>query len=98
MPNEAAQNAPFYAERLNVPLRWWFITAAGVGLGGTEIAAGFDWHVSLVAYLGLGLPALVLLLGMGHGKVRLDTAGLHAGGQTLQLDQIAAARALDQRE
>src|SRR3954471_7138690 len=91
MPSEAAQNAPFYAERLRVPLRWWFITAAGVGVGGTEIAAGFDWHVSLVAYLGLGIPAIALLLGMSSATVRVDTAGLHAGGRSLALDDVAAA-------
>jgi hypothetical protein len=105
MPAAAEPNAPLgrenavlYAERLSVPKRWWLVATIGVAVGGAEVFAGFNWRVALVVYAALGLPTLALLIGMGHTTLRVDAAGLHAGGHTLPLVDIAAARVLDARE
>ena len=81
-----------------MPKRWWLIATVGVAIGGAEVFAGFNWHVAVLVYAALGLPVLALLLAMGHGRVRVDDDGLHAGGRTLPLPDIAAARVLDVRE
>jgi hypothetical protein len=92
------ENTIMYAERLSVPKRWWLIATVGVAVGGAEVFAGFNWRVALVVYAVLGLPMLALLIGMGRTTLRVDAAGLHAGGRTLPLMEIAAARVLDARE
>jgi hypothetical protein len=98
MPASAVRNASLYEETLRVPVRWWLIALVGVAVGGAEVFAGFDWHIALIVYAALGVPVLVLLLGMGHTKVQVDHAGLHAGGRTLAASDIGSAMALDARE
>jgi hypothetical protein len=98
MPAPGAGNAPLFSERLTVPRRWWLIATLGVAIGGAEVYAGFTWPVVLTVYAVLGVPTLVLMLGMSSGRVLVDAEGLHAGGRTLPLASIASARALDARE
>jgi hypothetical protein len=69
-----------------------------VAIGGAEVFAGFTLPVVLTVYLVLGLPTLALLIGMGRETVRVDGEGLHAGGRTLPLTDVASARALGARE
>jgi hypothetical protein len=98
MPPTPAGNAPFFLERLHVPWRWWAIALVGVAVGGAEVFGGFDWRVAAVVYAVLGIPTLVLLVGLSRTKVTVDADGLHAGGRTLPLDEVTAARTLDARE
>ena len=98
MPAQAGLHAPLFAERLSIPWHWWLIGAVGVLLGGAEIFAGFNWHVALLVYAVLGIPVLVLLIGMGRGRVVVDAAGLHAGGRTLPATDIAGATVHDERQ
>lgn len=93
-----ARNAPEFTERLSVPKRWWLIAFVGVAIGGAEVFAGFTWQVAVIVYTVLGVPVLVLLITMGRAVIRVDADGLHAGGRTLPLADIAAARPLDARE
>jgi len=97
MPAEEDSHPLVFAERLSVPWHWWLIGVVGVGVGGAEVFAGFDWRVALIVYAALGVPVLVLLLGMGRTRVRVDERGVHAGGRTLEADDIAAVTVLDER-
>ena len=98
MPPQPARDAPIYTERLSVPVRWWFIAAAGVAIGGAEVFAGFDWRVALIVYAALAVPMTALLWGMGSTRVTVDAAGLHAGKRTLALQDMSAAAVLDRSE
>jgi hypothetical protein len=98
MPRSAAENAPYFAERLKVPWSWWLIAVVGVAVGGAEIWAGFDWRVATVVYVVLGIPTLVLLLGLGRARVTVDHRGLHAGGETLEPEVIGDVHPLDARQ
>jgi hypothetical protein len=98
MPPAPAANAPFFAERLKVPRRWWAIATVGVAIGGAEVFGGFDWRVAAVVYAVLGIPTLVLLIGLSRTSITVDADGLHAGGRTLPLSEVTAARTLDARE
>jgi DUF3093 family protein len=98
MPAEDGRNAVLYSERLSLPLSWWVITAVIVLVGGAELWAGFNWRIALLVYLVLGGGAYALLRAMGRGQITLDAEGLHAGGRTLPLDDVAAARVLERQE
>lgn len=98
MPPNQARNAPKYTERLSVPVRWWFIAAVGVTVGGAEVWAGFNWHVAALVYAAMALPMLALLWKMGSTTVVVDARGLHAGGRTLPAEQMSAAAVLDRSE
>lgn len=98
MPPTPAGNATFFAERLKVPWSWWAIAFVGVAVGGAEVFAGFDWHVAAVVYAVLGIPTLALLIGLSRTLITVDANGVHAGGKTLPLDEVTAARALDAQE
>jgi hypothetical protein len=98
MPADTAVHAPLFAERLSIPARWWAIALVGVLVAGAEVFGGFPWWVAVVVYAGLGLPMLALLLGMGRTIVLVDEAGLHAGGETLDATNIAAATVLDAQQ
>lgn len=95
MPANGAGNAPTFRERLWVPLRWWALATVGVAIGGAEVFAGFDWHVVVLVYLGLGLPTAAILLAVGHVTVTVDNAGLHERGRTLRFDQMLEVQHLD---
>ncbi len=95
MPGNGAPDAPFFRERLYVPLRWWVIATLGVGIGGAEVFAGFHWHVALVVYAVLGIPTAALLLATGHLTVTVDAGGLHARGTTLPAAQMLETQRLD---
>ena len=98
MPAQTTIHAPLFVERLSIPRRWWPIAFAGVLVAGAEVFGGFPWWVAVAVYAGLGLPVLVLLLGMGRTTVRVDEDGLHAGGKTLPATNIAAAIVLDAQQ
>jgi hypothetical protein len=98
MPPTGPENALFFAERLKVPWSWWVIAVIGVGVGGAEVFAGFDWRVALVVYLVLGVPTLVFLVGLGRTRICVDRGGLHAGGRTLPPDEVADVHPLDARQ
>jgi len=95
MPPNGVANAPAFRERLYVPLRWWVIATIGVAIGGAEVFAGFDWHLVVIVYLGLGLPTAAILLAVGHVTVAVDDEGLHARGATLRFDQMLEVQQLD---
>jgi hypothetical protein len=95
MPANGAGNASAFRERLHVPLRWWTLATIGVGVGGAEVFAGFDWHVAVIVYLGLGLPTAAILLAVGHLTVSVDGEGLHERGRTLRFDQMIEVQQLD---
>jgi len=98
MPGSEDPHAPFFRERLTVPLLWWLIATLGVGIGGAEVFAGFDWHVVVVVYLVLALPTAAILLATGRLTVTVDEGGLHAGGVTLPADAIGEVRRLTAAE
>jgi len=98
MPPEAARDTPIYRERLSVPLRWWFIAAAGVAVGGAEVFAGFNWRVALIVYAALAVPMTALLWGMGSTTITVDASALHAGKRTLPVDEMSAVAVLDRDE
>jgi hypothetical protein len=95
MPSGNSGNATVYAERLRVPWQWWLISAVGLFVGGLEIFAGLAWHIGLIVYAVLGVPLVVLLVGMGRGRVVVDADGLRAGGRLLPRAQLGSAKALD---
>jgi hypothetical protein len=95
MPANGAGNAPAFRERLHVPLRWWVVATLGVAIGGAEVFAGFDWHLVVIVYLGLGVPTAALLLAVGHLTVSVDGEGLHERRRTLRFDQIVEVQHLD---
>jgi len=95
MPPDQPIHPPLFSERLSVPGRWWPIAFVGVAVAGAEVFGGFPWWVAVITYVALGIPVLVLLLGMGRTKVVVDSAGLHAGGRTLAATDIAGATVLD---
>lgn len=95
MPATGGENAPAFRERLYVPLRWWVLATIGVAIGGAEVFAGFDWHLVIVVYLGLGLPTAAILLAVGHVTVTVDADGLHERGRTLRFDQMLEVQHLD---
>jgi hypothetical protein len=95
MPGNGVTHAPVFRERLHVPLRWWVIATVGVGIGGAEVFAGFDWHIVVIVYLALGLPTAAILLATGHLMVTVDAEGLHERGRTLPFDQIIEVQRLD---
>lgn len=95
MPADTGRHAVLFEERLRPPLRWWLVAAVGVGIAGAEIVPGLGWRVGVGVYVGLVVLVAAFLVSIGRAAVRLDGAGLHAGGQTLPLDQVASATALD---
>ena len=95
MPGNGASDAPFFRERLYVPLRWWVIATLGVAVGGAEVFAGFHWRVALVVYAVLAIPTAALLLATGHATVTVDAVGLHARGTTLPAEQMREVQRLD---
>ena len=95
MPGNGEKHAPFFRERLHVPLRWWLIATVGVAVGGAEVFAGFDWHVVVVVYAVLGLPTAAILLATGHVTTVVDSAGLHARGRTLAPEAMAEVQRVD---
>ena len=95
MPRNGVGNAPAFRERLHVPLRWWIIATVGVAIGGAEVFAGFDWHLVVLIYLGLGLPTAAILLAVGHLTITVDGEGLHERGRTLRFDQMLEVQQLD---
>jgi hypothetical protein len=98
MPADTGFHAPLFAERLSIPGRWWLITLVGVIIAGAELFGGFGWRVGVVVYAALGIPMLALLLSMGRTTVRVDVAGLHAGGEVLPAGNIAGASVLDAQQ
>ena len=98
MPADTGFHAPLFAERLSIPARWWLITLVGVLVAGAELFGGFGWRVGVVVYAALGLPMLALLLSMGRTTLRVDDEGLHAGGETLAVGNIAGASVLDAQQ
>ncbi|HEU5034115.1 MAG TPA: DUF3093 domain-containing protein [Mycobacteriales bacterium] len=94
MPPDTAADAALFAERLKVPVRWWLIAAVGVAIGGAEVFAGFTWEVAVTVYAALAVPVATLLIVIGRARVWVDAAGLHAGGRTLPLEEIASVTAL----
>jgi hypothetical protein len=95
MPADTGVHAPLFAERLSIPRRWWLIALVGVLVAGAELFGGFGWRVGVVVYAALGVPMLALLFSMGRTTVRVDDAGLHAGGELLPATEIAGASVLD---
>jgi hypothetical protein len=98
MPGKGVSHAPVFRERLYVPLRWWVIATGGVGIGGAEVFAGFDWHLVVIVYLALALPTAAILLATGHLTVTVDAAGLHERGRTLPFEQIIEVQQLDREK
>lgn len=98
MPADTGFHAPLFAERLSIPARWWLIALAGVVVAGAELFGGFGWKVGVIVYAALGVPMLALLLSMGRTVLRVDEAGLHAGGELLPATEIAGASVLDAQQ
>jgi len=98
MPADTGFHAPLFAERLSIPARWWLIALVGVLVAGAEVFGGFPWWVAVVTYAALGIPVAALLLSMGRTMVRVDEAGLHAGGELLPAMDIAGASVLDAQQ
>jgi hypothetical protein len=95
MPRNDATHPYLFRERLHVPVRWWVIATFGVGIGGAEVFAGFDWHVVVAVYAALALPTAAILLATGHLRVTVDNDGLHERRATLPLAQIIDVQRLD---
>ncbi len=89
MPADRPAHAPLFRERLHVPVRWWLIATIGVGIGGAEVFGGFGWTVAVVVYAVMGTAVALFLVTAGWAEVRVDAAGLHAGGRTLPVADIA---------
>src|SRR4051794_2648131 len=98
MPRNGDSHPSLFRERLYVPLRWWVIATVGVGIGGAEVFAGFDWHLVLVVYLALALPTAAILYATGHVTVTIDGDGLHARGETLPFDQMIEVQQIDREK
>jgi hypothetical protein len=86
---------PIYRERLSVPAIWWAVSVVCMAFGGLEVFGGFNWEVAIVVYVILAGFFLAPLAVLGRATVVVDHTGLHSGGQTLPLDQVRTATALD---
>ena len=74
------------------------IATVGVAIGGAEVFAGFHWQVALVVYAVLAIPMAAILLATGRLTVTVDTAGLHARGATLAVEQMLETQRLDREQ
>ncbi len=86
-----------YVERLTVRPIWWAVAVTIAVLGAGELAAGFDWRIGLLALALAAGPTLTVLAVLSRLTVRIDGAGIHAGGRTMTYDEMESVEALDQR-
>jgi Protein of unknown function (DUF3093) len=95
-PADASKLTPVsYAERLIVPLWWWFVAAFLVTLLGAEFHVGLPLAVKVITYLVFGGTAAFLLLFAGAVQVAVRNGTLIAGRATLPLQYAGEIRILD---
>jgi hypothetical protein len=88
-------DADLYVERLSVRGRWWLVVLAMAVFGSVEISAGLGWTVAVIALVGVLIPTVALLAGVGRATVRVDAGGVHAGRQTMNYDDMESVEVLD---
>lgn len=84
-----------YVERLSVRRRWWVVVLAIAVLGTLEVSAGFSWKVGLIVLAVMVAPAVAILVAMSRLSLRVDSSGLHAGGETMAFEDMESVEALD---
>lgn len=87
--------APRYAERLNVPLRWWALATmflASVLLAFLVATPG--WVAFVVSGL-LAAATAALFLGYGGACLRVEAGEFHAGRARIPVGQLGVPVALD---
>ena len=89
---------PVYVERLAVRARWWVIVITIALFGSSELFAGFNGRVVAVVIAAVLVPTIVLLALAGRTTLRVDAAGVSAGGHTMSFDDMESAQALDAAE
>ncbi len=87
-----------YHERLRVPLAWWILGLAVIGLLGAEPAAGFGWPVAAGIYAVFGGGYVAMLLSWGRARIEVADGELRAGGERLPLAAIGEVRTLDRAQ
>ena len=87
-----------YVERLTVRPVWWVVAIAVALLGASELAAGFSWQIGLIALAVALAPTISVLAILSRLTVRVDAAGIHAGGRTMAYDEMESVEALDRKQ
>ena len=87
--------APLYVERLAIRARWWVVVILIALFGSSELFAGFNGRIVAIVVAAVLVPTVVLLALAGRTTLRVDTEGVHAGGQTMTCDEMDSAQALD---
>lgn len=87
-----------YVERLSIRARWWAVVLAIALFGSSELFAGFDGRIIAIVVAAVVVPTIVLLTLAGRTVLRVDAAGIHAGGTTIGFDEIDSVQALDAQE
>ena len=90
--------APLYVERLAIRARWWVVVILIALFGSSELFAGFNGRIVAIVVAAVLVPTVVLLALAGRTTLRVDTEGVHAGGQTMTFDEMDSAQALDAQE
>lgn len=89
--NGDAGDGDRYAERLSVPWWWWLAAVVVTGVVGHEIQlSAHDSPWGLLGYLGAAIVCAMVLVSMGHTRIRVTADGeLHAGKARLPRSVIA---------
>lgn len=89
---------PDYEERLAVPLWWWPVAVALVGLLGAEFHVGLPLAWKIGTYAVFGALAGGLLLFAGAARVAVRDGQLQAGRARLPLECAGGVRVLDRED
>jgi hypothetical protein len=82
---------------LSIKARWWALVLAIALFGSSELFAGFGGRVIAVVVTAVVVPTVALLALAGRTVLRVDTAGIHVGRDSIRLDQIESVEALDEQ-
>ena len=87
---------PLYVERLSIKARWWVVVLAVALFASSELFAGFGGRVIAIVVAAFIVPTVALLALAGRTVLRVDTDGIHVGGQTIALAEMDSVEALDE--
>jgi hypothetical protein len=89
-----------YSERLRVPVSWWLLAIPTIAVLGAEIFAYGNMRGIWPAVVYIVFTAVVggFLLAWGMTSIKVADGVLHAGPDTLPLEQAGEVAALDEKQ